>query len=136
MKKRILFIEDEEFLLEQLQMALSEYDIVPANSAQKGIELAQTMQFDAVLLDIMMPPSDDMDPEMVGYGRATGVEVCRRLRSEHPDVPIVVLSVVRDRKILNRIKDAGANEIINKPAPPSRIAEVLGEVLNSNPNED
>jgi CheY-like chemotaxis protein len=130
-KKRILFIEDEEFLLEQLQIALSEYDIVPASSAQKGLELIQKMDFDGVLLDIMMAPSDDMDPEMVGYGRATGVEICRRIRNEHPDLPIVILSVVRDTKILNRIKEAGANEIINKPVSPSKIKEILGRVLDS-----
>jgi len=115
MKKKVLFIEDEEFLLEQLQIALGDYDIIPASSAQKGMEFIQKTQFDAVLLDIMMPPSDDMDPELVGYGRSTGVEICRRIKNENPDIPIVALSVVRDPKILNRIKDAGVDEIINKP---------------------
>jgi len=131
MKKKVLFIEDEEFLLEQLQIALGDYDIIPASSAQKGMEFIQKTQFDAVLLDIMMPPSDDMDPELVGYGRSTGVEICRRIKNENPDIPIVVLSVVRDPKILNRIKDAGVDEIINKPVLPGKVSEILNRVLNS-----
>lgn len=129
MKKRILFIEDDRFLLEQLQIALEDYEIVPAFSPEKGMELLEEMNFDAVLLDIMMPPPDDIDAELVGYGRTTGVEICRRIRYMKPDLPIVILSVVRDPGILNRINDAGADEIINKPALPNKINEVLMKVL-------
>lgn len=130
MKKRILFIEDDKFLLEQLQIALEDYEIVPASSSVKGMELLEKMNFDAVLLDIMMPPPDDMDAELVGYGRTTGIEICRRIRYMKPDLPIVILSVVRDPGILERINDAGADEIINKPALPSKIDEVLMKVLD------
>ncbi len=128
--KKILFIEDEEFLLEQYQIALSDFDVIPANSALKGLELIRQMDFDAVLLDIMMPPTEDMDPELVSYGRSTGVEICRRIKNIRPDIPIVVLSVVRDAGILNRIKEAGASEIINKPAMPNKVIEILNKVLN------
>ncbi len=128
--KKILFIEDEDFLLEQYQIALSDFDIIPANSALKGLELIKKMDFDAVLLDIMMPPTDDMDPEFVSYGRSTGVEICRRIKEIRPDIPVVVLSVVRDSGILRRIKEAGASEIINKPALPNKVISVLNDVLN------
>lgn len=130
--KKILFIEDEEFLLEQYQIALSEFDITPVNSALKGLELIEKMDFDAVLLDIMMPPTEDMDPELVNYGRSTGVEICRRIKSIRPDIPVVVLSVVRDSGILKRITEAGASEIINKPALPNKVIETLNRVLNKN----
>ena len=130
MKKRILFIEDERFFLEQLQMALTDYEITPAYSAVKGMELIQNGDFDAVLLDIMMSPLYDMNPECVNYGRTTGVELCRRIRDLKPNLPIVVLTVVRDPEILERIADAGADRIINKPVPASTISASLDEVLN------
>jgi CheY-like chemotaxis protein len=131
-KKRILFIEDDKFTLEQLQIALEDYDyeVVPASSAIKGMDLVNRMNFDAVLLDIMMPPPEDIDPELVGNGRTTGVEICRRIRHLKPDLPIVVLSVVRDPGILRRIEEAGADEIINKPALPSKINDALSRVLH------
>jgi CheY-like chemotaxis protein len=131
-KKRILFIEDDKFTLEQLQIALEDYDyeFVPASSAIKGMDLVNRMNFDAVLLDIMMPPPEDIDPELVGNGRTTGVEICRRIRHLKPDLPIVVLSVVRDPGILRRIEEAGADEIINKPALPSKINDALSRVLH------
>jgi len=130
MKKRILFIEDERFFLEQIQMALTSYEITPAYSAPEGIELAQSKNFDAVLLDIMMPPSEDMDPESVDYGRSTGVEVCRKIKELKPDLPVVALTVVRDPGILERIAEAGANGILNKPASSSEVSASLDEVLN------
>ncbi|MGB9596238.1 MAG: response regulator [Candidatus Poribacteria bacterium] len=132
-KKKILFIEDEEFTLEQLQIALEDYnyEVIPASSATEGMNLVSKMNFDAVLLDIMMPPPQDIDPEIVGNGRTTGVEICRRIKYLKPDLPIVVLSVVRDPGILRRINEAGANEIINKPALPSKISDTLNKILDS-----
>ena len=128
MMKRILFIEDEKFFLEELQIALADYEITPAYSAPSGMELVQSEDFDAVLLDIMMPPPDDMNPECVDYGRSTGVELCRRIKNLKPELPIVVLTVVRDPVILERIKEAGATKVINKPVPSSVVSASLDEV--------
>ena len=131
MKKRVLFIEDERFFLEQLQMALTDYEITPAYSAVKGMELIQDGDFDAVLLDIMMSPSEDMDPEFVDYGRSTGVEICRRIKNLKPELPVIALTVVRDPGILDRIREAGASRVLNKPASSSAVSECLSEVLSA-----
>ena len=131
MKKRVLFIEDERFFLEQLQMALTDYEITPAYSAVKGMELIQDGDFDAVLLDIMMSPSEDMDPEFVDYGRSTGVEICRRIKNLKPELPVIALTVVRDPGILDRIREAGAARVLNKPASSSAVSECLSEVLSA-----
>ena len=130
MKKRVLLIEDDKFLLEQLQIAMEDYEIIPASSAVLGMELVSKMELDAVLLDIMMPPPDDIDPEIVGYGRTTGVEICRKIRNLKPNLPIIILSVVRDPGILQRINESGANEILNKPVFPGKISEILEKVFN------
>jgi len=134
MRKQILFIEDDKFLLEQLHIALkTHYDIIPASSVIEGMEALEKMNFDAVILDIMMPPPDDIDAELIGYGRTTGIEICRRIKNIKPDLPVIILSVVRDPGILDRITNAGADEIINKPALPSKIDEVLRKILNQEP---
>ena len=135
MKKRILFIEDEKFFLEGLQIALTDYEITPAYSAPGGMELVQNRDFDAVLLDIMMPPPEDIDPECVDYGRSTGLELCRRIRALKPGLPIIVLTVVRDPEILGKIEEAGVARIINKPASASEVNASLAEVLKSEPQQ-
>jgi len=78
----------------------------------------------------MMPPSEDMDPELVDYGRSTGVEVCWRIKDIKPDLPVIILSVVRDSEILKKIEEAGADRIINKPASSSMVSSVLDEILS------
>ena len=130
MRKRILFIEDERFFLEQIQTALTGYEITPAYSAPEGIRLVQSKEFDAVLLDIMMPPPEDIDPEIVDYGRSTGVEICRKIKELKPELPVVILTVVRDPGILGRIAEAGATEVINKPASSSEVSASLDKALN------
>ncbi|MBM3211803.1 response regulator [Candidatus Poribacteria bacterium] len=133
MKKRVLFIEDEKFFLEQLQIALKDYDITPAYSAPSGIELIKKKEFDIVLLDIMMPPPLDIDPEVVDFGRSTGVEVCKRIKSIKPEIPVIVLTVVRDPSILEKITEAGASKIINKPASSKVVSTNISELLNQAP---
>jgi CheY-like chemotaxis protein len=79
----------------------------------------------------MMSPSEDMDPEFVDYGRSTGVEICRRIKNLKPELPVIALTVVRDPGILDRIKEAGAARVLNKPASSSAVSECLSEVLSA-----
>ncbi len=55
--KKILCIEDEHFISELYVRALTRagYDVTVEVDGQKGLELAQTDQFDIVLLDLMIP---------------------------------------------------------------------------------
>lgn len=68
--KKILCIEDEHFISELYVRALTRagYDVTVEVDGQRGLELAQTNQFDVILLDLMIPT-------------ITGIEVLRRLRS-------------------------------------------------------
>jgi CheY-like chemotaxis protein len=85
--------------------------------------------FDAVLLDICMPPAPDMEPDAVQHGRETGIEVARRFHAQKPTVPIVALTVVYDEEIKTRMRDAGIREIINKPTDPGPIGDTMLRVV-------
>jgi Response regulators consisting of a CheY-like receiver domain and a winged-helix DNA-binding domain len=68
--KKVLCVEDEHFISELYVRALTKagYDITVEVDGQKGLELAQTNQFDIILLDLMVPT-------------ITGIEVLRHLRN-------------------------------------------------------
>lgn len=68
--KKILCIEDEHFISELYVRALTRagYDVTVEVDGQRGLELAQTNQYDIVLLDLMIPS-------------ITGIEVLRHLRN-------------------------------------------------------
>ncbi len=72
---------------------------------------------DAVLLDIDMPGMDGL----VGLAR---------LRSEHPTVPIIVVSAARDASIVQRAYEFGASAYIDKSASLEEIAGVVRAVLD------
>lgn len=124
---KVLFLEDELSLVQALPRLLKSrgLNMIGTTSIIEAIELFANEDFDAVLLDIMMPPAEDMDAEALDYGRKTGVEVARRMQAQKPAAPIVALTVVRDRDIQARMREAGIVEIINKPAETEQIVETL-----------
>jgi two-component system OmpR family response regulator len=101
---RILVVDDEPTLAELLTMALS-YEGWEVRSAADGataLRLAAEFGPDAVLLDVMLP---DLD----------GVEVLRRLRTDLPDLPVLLLTArdsTEDRAAGLR---AGADGYVTKP---------------------
>lgn len=68
--KKILCMEDEHFISELYVRALTKagYDVTVEVDGQEGLRLAQTDQFDIILLDLMIPT-------------ITGIEVLRHLRN-------------------------------------------------------
>lgn len=69
--KKLLCVEDEYFISELYVRALTKagYEVTVVVDGQEGLKLAQTDQFDIILLDLMVPT-------------ITGIEVLRRLRNQ------------------------------------------------------
>jgi two-component system alkaline phosphatase synthesis response regulator PhoP len=104
MKKHILIIDDEEHLADALahNLQFEGFSTTNAYDGEEGLRLARTMQFDLILLDIMMPKLD-------------GLEVCQRLRSTGSRVPILFLTAkAADADRLLGLK-VGADDYIAKP---------------------
>jgi two-component system, OmpR family, alkaline phosphatase synthesis response regulator PhoP len=104
MKKHILIVEDEERLAEALShnLQFEGFATTTANDGEEGLRLAQTMRFDLVILDIMMPKLD-------------GLEVCRRLRAAGNRVPVMFLTAKSsDADRLLGLK-VGADDYLAKP---------------------
>jgi two-component system copper resistance phosphate regulon response regulator CusR len=101
---RILLIEDEVKLSAFIRRGLvaERYAVDVAKDGRSGLELAQTYQYDLIILDLMLPVMD-------------GSEVLRRLRKENSSVPVLILSA-RDSlqdKVSNL--ETGADDYLTKP---------------------
>ncbi len=104
MKKHILIVEDEEHLAEALahNLQFEGYNTTTAYDGEQGLRLAQSIQFDLVVLDIMMPKLD-------------GLEVCRRIRATGSRVPVLFLTAKSsDADRLLGLK-LGADDYMAKP---------------------
>jgi two-component system, OmpR family, KDP operon response regulator KdpE len=100
---RILVVDDNRHIQELLEDGLSGagYDVKSASDAPEGIARFLDVRPDAVLVDVLMPGMD-------------GYELCRRLR-ELSDVPIIIVSALRNEGEIIKGLDAGADDYITKP---------------------
>jgi CheY-like chemotaxis protein len=132
---KVLFVEDELILVETLPAVLqerySELQVVGFTDLDAAVARLKQEEFDVVLLDISMPPTDTMNYDEVEYGRLTGIAVARTFKESRPNTPIVALTVVSDPALQRRILDAGVDYIINKPAEVDEIAQLLLKVAGS-----
>jgi len=96
---KILLVEDDELFRLGLQVRLQRESAVEilaeANDGETAIDLAKQQPFDLVLLDIGLP----------GLG---GLETCRQLKQNHPQLPILVLTSRNERSSIARLVAAGA----------------------------
>jgi DNA-binding response OmpR family regulator len=101
---RILVVEDERGIAEFLSRAL-ESEGFAASVARDGDEaerLALTGDFDLVLLDVMLP-------------RRGGLEVLRTIRTELPELPVIMLTALGQKHDVVDGLDLGADDYITKP---------------------
>ena len=101
---KILVVDDEQAVRESLRRSLrfNGYEVLTANDGLEAVETVRAENPELLILDVMMPNMD-------------GLEVCRTLRSEGWDRPILVLTA-RDG-VSDRVAglDAGADDYLPKP---------------------
>jgi DNA-binding response OmpR family regulator len=101
---RVLVVEDERRLAGIIRRGLTEegYAVDTAYDGEEAKYLAQNTAFDMIVLDIMLP-------------KKNGVTVCRELRQERVNTPILMLTA-RDR-VEDRVEglDSGADDYLVKP---------------------
>ena len=123
---RILVADDDKAIRESLVRALSleGYTVTSANDGAKALEMIQTEQPNAVVLDLMMPMID-------------GITVCRVLRAENNRVPILMLTARTETSDRVLGLDAGADDYLPKPFALEELLARLRALLRRNrPSED
>ena len=121
---RVLIVEDRKRLQNSLRRGLEEegYQIVTSLTGEEGYYLATTENFDAVVLDVMLPGRD-------------GLQVLRDLRTHGFRKPVLILTS-RDA-IEDRVAglDAGADDYLIKPFAFAELVARLRAMLRRNLTE-
>ena len=103
-ERRILVIEDDPDIsgLVELHLTDAGYSIELVADGTTGLERALSEGYDLVVLDIMLPGID-------------GLEICRRLRTDKPELPILMLTARSTE--LDRVLglEMGADDYLTKP---------------------
>ena len=100
--KRVLIVEDDEYLLRASEIALRRagYVVVTAPGGAEGLRLAKASTPDLIILDLLMP-------------RPTGLDVLRALRSERATrtIPVVVVSNSSMQRIVEEVQSLNAEYV-------------------------
>ena len=101
---RLLLIEDEQRIVGNLKPALEaeHFSVEVAEDGEKGYLLAQTNEYDIIVLDNILP-------------KKTGLQVCKELRAKANTTPIIMLSVRTEADTKAELLNAGANDYVSKP---------------------
>jgi DNA-binding response OmpR family regulator len=110
----VLLAEDDAAIAEPLSRALQRegYEVSVAGDGLVALEHVRAGGVDLLVLDLGLPGMD-------------GLEVCRRIRLEVPDLPVLMLTARTDEVDFVVGLDAGADDYVGKPF---RLAELLARV--------
>jgi CheY-like chemotaxis protein len=118
-RKRILLVDDSGVALMTEEMILrraGRYDLTLAHDGVEAVETATAELPDLILMDVVMP-------------RMTGVEACKKLRSQDKtkDIPIILVTTRGEPSSIEIGYESGCNDYVTKPI---NSMELLGKVEN------
>lgn len=120
---KILIVEDENKIARfvELELKYEGYEVEIAGDGRQGLEKAMHDDIDLVILDIMLPG-------------LSGIEVCRRVRQEGNQVPIIMLTAKDD--VTDKVAglDMGADDYMTKPFAIEELLARIRVALNRHSN--
>lgn len=117
--KKVLIIEDDVKIVRFLQLELKHegYEVDVAFDGRSGLEKALNGNCDIIILDLMLP-------------NLSGIEVCRRLRAEENQTPILMLTAKDDVSDKVMGLDMGADDYMTKPFAIEELLARLRRISN------
>lgn len=119
---KVLLVEDEEGLIITLSDRLKSesFDVSVAKNGVEGFEIASTKNFDVIILDVMLP-------------KKNGFDVCRDLRKEGIETPILMLTAKGETidKVLGL--KLGADDYLTKPFEMMELLARIEALLRRSP---
>ena len=116
--KKVLLVDDEPSIVTLLAFNLEKdgYEVTTATDGAEGYRLAISNPFEFIILDLMLPSMDGMD-------------ICKRLRQEKFDTPIMILTAKDDEleKIIGL--ELGADDYMTKPFSPREVLARMKAIL-------
>lgn len=104
MADKILLVDDEESIVESIEYALNQegFEVVSAHNGQEALQKVQLEKPNLIVLDLMLP-------------EISGLEVCRILRRERNEIPIIMLTAKGEE--IDRVigLEVGADDYLVKP---------------------
>lgn len=121
----ILIIEDDSRIQKALQRQFTAegYSVAIAGNGTEGVNAAQMIKPDAVILDLMLPGM-------------SGRDVCKAIKAALPEVPILILSAVSEVADKVLLLELGADDYVTKPFSPRELLARIQVALRRQKREE
>ncbi|MBK9052799.1 MAG: response regulator [Chloroflexi bacterium] len=118
-KTPILVIDDELDVLKLVEFLLwnTEYELIKASDAERGLQLVEETQPSVVIVDIMMPRMD-------------GFTVLQRIREIKADLPVIIFTARSTRSDEKKAEELGANGFVAKPFNRQKLLTAIERAIN------
>ena len=118
---KVLFIEDDRMNRRVVKdmLGVAGAEMVEADSAEAGLAILDSQDFDMLLVDLRMPGMD-------------GITAIRHIRAR-PDakarVPVIVVTADAGADLRGQCLDAGADDVLFKPVAMDALFDAMGRIL-------
>lgn len=108
---KILVAEDDAIMLASITQQLKQegFNVTTANNGREAMELFEKDVPDLVITDIMMPFT-------------SGLEFINVIRTDHAEIPVIVLSAVDEEDTVLEAFNLGADDFLTKPVKPGELS--------------
>lgn len=121
MKPRILIVDDDEAITQQLFWTLSDdYDVVTANDMQSAVRRARIYEPAVSILDLHLPPEVD-SPEV-------GLRILEYLKLILPESKVLVITSANGIETRNACYAIGADEFLDKPFDTEKLLTTMRRI--------
>lgn len=120
-----LLIVDDEFRIRELIKKYAQYEghtVYEAQDGAKAVSMCNTMQFDLIVMDIMMP-------------NLNGFDACEKIR-QNSNTPIIMLSALGEEYDRIRGFEVGVDDYVVKPFSPKELMMRISAVLKRTNSSD
>lgn len=113
-RPKIVVVEDDEGIRKGLRDMLSSrgYTVESCEDGESGLRAVRRDIHDLLVLDLMLPD-------------ISGLEICRRVRAEQPDLPILILTSLESEEAILEGFQSGSDDYVTKPF---RMVELFARV--------
>jgi len=117
--KEILVIDDDVMILSSINRQLKGegLNLDLEENPVSALEKLNSKKYDLVICDMRMKP-------------ITGDEVLKKIKSDYPGLPVIVLTGYVDDKVMENVKKIGCDEFIIKPVRKKDLINIIHRLLN------
>jgi CheY-like chemotaxis protein len=118
--KRILVVDDDEFVCELVAKVLTRYlgmEVYKANDGSEAIAAALTGRYDCALIDLVLP-------------KTSGHKAIRTIKTMQPNFPIIAMTGQSLEETVHSMRRLGITRVLQKPFKLMTLIEEVANILS------